>query len=78
MMAVPTSERTDIDFVMNDLAITCNTPEMALIATTARARELASASVRPSGVLRELALACWRGSATDVSLPPRRDDDQGR
>jgi hypothetical protein len=78
MMAITTSERSDIDFVMNDLAINCDTPEVALIATTARARELALASARPSGVLRELALACWRGSATEVSLPPRRDDDQGR
>ena len=78
MMTIPTPERPDIDFVMNDLASTFNTPEVAAIATTAGAQELASASASPSGVLRELALACWRGSATEVSLPPRRDDDQGR
>jgi len=69
---------TDIA-VMNDMATKRNAPEVAVIETTAREQELESASPpRPGGVLRELALARWRGSATQVSPPPQRDDDENR
>ena len=68
---------TDIAHVMNDMAIKRNIPEVAAIETTAKEQELASASPRPGGVLRELALTRWRGSATQVP-PPRRDDDENQ
>jgi hypothetical protein len=38
------------------------TPEVAVIEVTTKEPKLEPASPRPSGVLRELALACWRGS----------------
>ena len=69
-------KRPDIDHVMNDMAPKCNTPEVAVIEGTAREPERELASPRPSGVLRELALARWRGSATQVSRPPQRGDDE--
>ena len=69
---------TDIAHVMSDMATKRNIPEVAAIETTAREQELEAASPRPGGVLRELALARWRGSATQVSPPPQRDDDENR
>ena len=69
---------TDIAHVMNDTASERNMPEVAVIETTAREQGLESASPRPGGVLRELALARWRGSGTQVSPPPQRDDDENR
>jgi hypothetical protein len=52
-------------------ATKCNTRGVTLIEVSAREpeRELSSP---PSGVLRELALAQWRGSATQVPRPPQR------
>ena len=70
---IKTPERPDIERGMNDMASKCNVPEVAVIETTAGEQELKSASPPPSGVLRELALARWRGSATQMSLPPQRD-----
>jgi len=68
---------TDIA-VMNDMATKRNAPEVAVIETTAREQELQSASPPPGGVLRELALARWRGSAPQVSPLPWRDNDENR
>jgi hypothetical protein len=44
-------------------ATKCNTREVTV---SDREQERELASPRPSGVLRELALARWRGSATQV------------
>lgn len=71
-------KRPDIDHGMNDMAPKGNTPEVAVIDCTAREQELELAFSRPSGVLRELALARWRGSATQVYRPPQRDGDKNR
>jgi hypothetical protein len=46
------------------------TPEVAAIKATVKKQELESASSRPSGVLRELALARWRGAEPQVSQRP--------
>jgi hypothetical protein len=51
------------------------TPELAVIQVTTKEPKLEPASPRPSGVLRELALACWRGSTIQVTDPPLRDDN---
>ncbi len=65
---ITTLKRPDIDHAMNGMATKCDTPELAMIEATTREREVALTSSRPSGgVLRELALARWRGSATQVS-----------
>jgi hypothetical protein len=53
------SKRPDID-----------RPEVVVIEATAKEEELESASPAPSGVLKELALARWRGLQTQV--PGRR------
>ena len=53
-------------------ATKCNTREVTLIEVSAREPERELSSSRPSGVLRELALARWRGSATQVPRPPQR------
>ena len=66
---ITSPERPDIDHGMSDMATKCNMPEVAVIETTAREQELKSASPRPSGVLKELALAQWRGSATQMRPP---------
>ena len=64
-LPITTLKRPDIDHAMDGMATKCNTPEIVMIEANARARELALTSPRPSGgVLRELALARWRGSAT--------------
>ena len=45
-------------------------PEVAVIeATTAKEQELELASAGPGGVLKELALARWRGLTTQVPGP---------
>jgi hypothetical protein len=49
-----------------------NAREVTLIEVSAREPERELSSPRPSGVLRELALARWRGSATQVPRPPQR------
>ena len=71
-------KRPDIDHAMSDMAPKCHTPEVAVIEGNGREQELELASSRPSGVLKELALARWRGSATQVYGPPQRDDDENR
>ena len=70
--AMTTSDQPDID--LNDAATTCSIPQV-VVKTTAREKVLQSASQGPSRVLRELALAQWRGAATQVSGPPRKADD---
>ena len=65
---ITTAERPDIDHRMSDKATECNVPDVVVIETTSRDREIESASPRSSGVLRELALARWRGPAS-VSVP---------
>ena len=70
---ITTPERPDIERGMNDMSSKCNVPEVAVIETTAGEQEFKSPPPPPSGVLRELALARWRGSATQVSLPRQRD-----
>ena len=65
-------KRPDVDHAMNDMAPKCNTPEVAVIEVSAREPERELSSPRPSGVLKELALTRWRGSATQVPRPPRR------
>ena len=52
-------------------ATKCNTREVAVIEGTAR-EQVELESARPSGVLKELALTRWRGSATQVPRPPQR------
>jgi uncharacterized protein (TIGR02300 family) len=66
-------KRPDIDHAMNDMPPKCHTPEVAVIEGTTREQQLELASSRPSGVLKELALARWRGAATQVYRPPQRD-----
>ena len=75
---VTTSERPDIDHAVNDMATKCTVSEVAAIETNAGEHELESASPHASGVLRELALARWRGSTTQAPGPPQSDDDQDR
>jgi len=65
--SVTTLKRPRIEHAMNDKATKCNTPEAAVIEATAREQESELAS--PRGVLRELALAQWRGSATQGPQP---------
>jgi len=64
-------KRPDIDHVMNDMA-----PQgqyaRGVIDGTAREQELELAFSLSKWGLRELALARWRGSATQVPRPPRR------
>ena len=55
-----------------DDASKCNAPKVAVVDETARKQELEQAHPPPSGVLRELALAQWRGSETQVSRPAPR------
>jgi hypothetical protein len=64
-------KRPDVDHAMNDTAPKCDTPEIAVIESTAR-EQVELVSGRPSGVLKELALTRWRGSATQVRRPPQR------
>ena len=59
--AITILKRPDIDQA-KDIAPKCNTPEVAVVEGTAREQELELVSSRPSGVLKELALARWRGS----------------
>ena len=59
-----TAERPDIDYGISDKATEFNPPHVAVVE-----------SPRPSGVLRELALARWRSSASQASLPPQRNDE---
>ena len=65
-------KRPNVDHAMSDTAPECNTREVAVIEVSAREPERELSSPRPSGVLRELALAQWRGSATQVPRPPQR------
>ena len=44
-------------------------PEVAVIEATAKEQELELASAGPGGVLKELALARWRGLTTQVPGP---------
>jgi hypothetical protein len=55
---------TDIAHVMNDMATKPDIPEGAVTEGTAKEQELESAFTRPGGVLKELALARWRGLTT--------------
>jgi hypothetical protein len=71
-------KRPDIDHAMNDMPPKCHTPEVAVIEGTTSEQQLELASSRPSGVLKELALARWHGAATQVYRPPQRDDDENR
>jgi len=71
---IATPEPPDIDQGMNVMLPKRNLPEVAAIAPAAGERELESAAAPQSGVLRELALARWRGS----TLPPQGDDDENR
>jgi hypothetical protein len=48
---------------MSNKATECNIPDVVVIETNSRDREPEFASPRPSGVLRELALARWPCSA---------------
>jgi hypothetical protein len=75
---IATSEPPDIDHDINDVATKRNRREVAVIETGAKEQELESASPHSSGVLRELALARWRGSTTQAALPPQGDDHQNR
>ena len=59
-----TPKTPGIDQAMNDTIIKCDTPEVVVVDDPAREQETERASTSPSGVLRELALARWRGSAT--------------
>jgi len=53
-------------------ATKCNTREVTLIEVSAREPEREFIVLTSKGVLRELALARWRGSATQVPRPPQR------
>ena len=53
-------------------ATKCNTRGATLLEVMAREAERELERARPSGVLRELALTRWRGSATQVPRPPQR------
>ena len=75
---ITTPERPDTDHAVNDVATKWNVSEVAAIDTNAGEHELESASPHASGVLRELALARWRGSTSQVPSPPQRDDDRDR
>ena len=61
-----------------DDASKCNAPKVAVVDEAARRQELEQAHPPPSGVLRELALAQWRGSETQVSRPAPRSHAQDR
>ena len=54
------------------------TPEVAVIEATAKEQEHKLAFNYPGGVLKELALARWRGLTTQVAGAPQRDDQQDR
>ena len=71
---ITTAEQPEIGHPMNDMATKCDMPQVALIETICREQEPALASPRLRGVLRELALARWRGSPAQVSLPSQSDD----
>ena len=70
--AVAAPDQPDTDLA--DIATKSNIPQVP-VKTTTREKELQSASHRPSGVLRELSLAQWRGATAQVSGPLRRADD---
>ena len=53
-----------IDQAMNETMTKGDTSEVTVVDAAARQQELERASRSQSGVLRELALARWRGSAT--------------